>query len=87
VVHEPFAVHAGAETEGPEQIDGSLLEHAGAQSAFDVRTVATLDDDRLDPVGMEDVREREAGGAGPDDRDLRTLCRQHMFLVSSSLVV
>src|SRR6185503_10967347 len=62
VVHEPFAVHAGAETEGPEQIDGSLLEHAGAQAAFDVDAVATFDDDRFDPVGMEDVREREAGG-------------------------
>jgi hypothetical protein len=76
VVHEPFAVHAGAEPEGPEQIDGSLLEHAGAQASLDVRTIATFDDDRLDAVGMEDVREREAGGTGPDDRDLRTLSGQ-----------
>ena len=53
VVDEPFAVHPLADAERAQQIDRSLLEHAGAQSALDVRAVATLDDDRVDAVACE----------------------------------
>jgi len=73
VVHEPFAIQASAQTQCAEQINGSLLEHAGAETAFDIRAVSSLDNYRVDAVMVKDVRECEAGGACPDDRDLRSL--------------
>ena len=54
-----------------EQVGGSLLEHAGADAVLDVLAAAVLEHDRLDPLALEQPRERQPGRAGADDPDLR----------------
>ncbi len=53
-----------------EQVDGALLEHAGADAVLDVVAVARLEHDALDARDLEQAREREPGRAGADDPDL-----------------
>ena len=53
-----------------EQVDGALLEHAGADARLDVLAAPVLEHDRLDAGPVEELREREARRAGADDRDL-----------------
>jgi hypothetical protein len=70
-VDEPLAIHSLAEADGSEEIDGSLLEHACAKPFLDVCTVASLDDDGVDAVTVQQVAEGESGRSGADDGNLR----------------
>jgi hypothetical protein len=54
-----------------QQIDRSLLEHAGADAVLAVLAVARLEDDALDAGDLEQARKRQPGRAGADDADLR----------------
>ena len=54
-----------------EQVDGALLEHAGAHALLDVVAAAGLEHHRLDALPVQEVREQEPGRAGADDPDLR----------------
>ena len=56
-----------------QQVDGALLEHAGAHALLDVLAAAVLEHDRLDAAQVQQVREQQPGGAGADDADLRPL--------------
>jgi hypothetical protein len=69
-MHDPLAVHALADAEVAEEVDGSLLEHAGANPVLDVGTAAILEDHALDAGELEQARERQARRAGADDPDL-----------------
>ena len=69
-VRQAFAVQARAGAGGVEQVDGHLLEHAGADPAEHVVGRALLEDDGLDAGLGEQRREEQARRAGADDGDL-----------------
>jgi hypothetical protein len=75
VVGQPLALHALADAGVDQQIARPLLDQAGADAALDIVAVAVLDDDGLDALEMQKVREHEAGGPGADDPNLCTHVR------------
>ena len=54
-----------------EQVDRALLEHAGADALLDVLAAAGLQHDRLDALGLQQLREHQSRRPGADDPDLR----------------
>ncbi len=71
-VRQAFGMHPCADPGVVEQIDGHLLEDAGADAAEHVVGRALLEDDRLDPGLREQRGEQKARRTGADDRDLRS---------------
>ena len=53
-----------------EQVDGALLEQAGADALFDIAAAASLEHDRFDAGKVQQVREHQACGPRADDADL-----------------
>jgi hypothetical protein len=76
LVDEPFATQAIAYAHLGEQVDRPLLEHAGADSLLDVLAAPVLEDDGIDALEVQEVRQHESGGTGTDDPDLRLLFSQ-----------
>src|SRR5262245_13651161 len=72
VVREAFALHALADAGVDQEIARPLLDQAGADAALDIITAAVLDDDRVDALAMEEMREHQARGPGTDYTDLCT---------------
>src|SRR5579864_1497285 len=72
VMEEGLALEAFADTRFDHQVDGALFEEAGAQPRFDIFAGANFEDDRLDALQVEEMREHQAGRPSPDDSDLRT---------------
>ena len=72
-VDDPLAVEPLADACVAEQVDRALLEHARADAVLDVLAAAVLEHDRLDPRPLQQPPERQSGGAGADDADLRAL--------------
>src|SRR5207302_3491628 len=66
-----FAQHALPDAAFAKQIDGALLEDAGAQCRFDLGAAAGLQHDRVDTFEMKQMRKCEARRSGADDADLR----------------
>ena len=60
---ETFAVHPLPDTGLVEQVDGRLLEHAGANAAEHVFAGLALDDDIVD-AGLVQAAARAAGRRG-----------------------
>ncbi len=71
VVGEAFAAEAVGEAGFGHQIDGALLEHAGADGGLDRGARAAFDDDGVDAGAREEMREHEPRRTGADDCDLR----------------
>ena len=71
VVHEAFAIQPLAHVERSQQVDGVLLEQAGADAALEVVAGTALDDHRLDARALQQQCEREPGRPGADDANLR----------------
>jgi len=57
---QPFAIHAFASPGFSQQICHALFDHACPNAALDILAAATLQDDRLDPLQMEQARKQEA---------------------------
>ena len=70
VVAQALAVEAIGHPHLVQQVDRALFEHAGADPLDHVVAIVTLDDDRIDPVQMEQVPEDQAGGTRADDGHL-----------------
>ncbi len=70
VVNQSLAVQALGQAQLVEQVDGALLEDAGAHALLHVGAAAAFEDHRRDPFALQQMREHQAGRAGPDDRDL-----------------
>ena len=70
VVDEALAVQALGDAGLVEQVDGRLLEHAGAHARLDVLARARLEHDRLDALQVQQVGQQQPGRAGPHDPDL-----------------
>ena len=66
----PLAVQPLADAVLGQDVDGAVLDDAGADPRLDVLARPVLDDDRLDAVLGEDLGEEESGGTGADDGDL-----------------
>jgi hypothetical protein len=60
VMDEPFAREALADADRRQQVDGALLEHAGAQRALDLVAAARLEHHRLDAGEVEQVGQQQA---------------------------
>jgi hypothetical protein len=71
MVHEPLPLEALAHAHLDQEVDGALLEHAGADAALHVVAVASLKDDRLDALEMQELPEHQARRARSHDSDLR----------------
>ena len=70
-VDQPEPAHPLADLRLLEQIDRALLEHAGADPPLDVLPAAPLQDDGLDALKMQELREQQARRPGPHDANLR----------------
>ena len=63
-----------------EQIDGALLEHAGAHAVLDVVAVAAFEHDGLDARAMQEMRQHEPRRARTEDADLRAMPHRLVIL-------
>ena len=70
VMHQTFALHSCAHAHFGKQIDGVLLEQAGADALLTIFAAAGFEDDGFDAGKMQQMREDESGGTGSDDADL-----------------
>ncbi len=66
-----------------EHVDRRLLEHSGADPVLDVVAAPVLEHDRLDSATVKQLRKRQPGRPGTDDRDLRAVAR-HVSLSPAS---
>jgi len=73
VMDQAFPLHPLADASFNQQIDGALLEQAGADSLFDVLPAARLEYDGLDALKVEQMREHQPCGSCTDNPDLRAL--------------
>ena len=76
VMDDALAVSRSADADLRQQIDGSLLEHAGPDALLDVLAAARLEDDGVDALQVQQVREHETRRPGADDRYLRAHRRE-----------
>jgi hypothetical protein len=76
VLDEALAAQPLVKPQLGEQVDGALLEHAGADALLDVLAVPILKHDRLDPAPVQEVRQQQPRRAAPDDAHLRPHARR-----------
>ena len=72
-------MHARADTRLVKQVDGDLLDDAGADAVEHILAGLPLDDDVIDAVLMQKLTEQQARRPGTDDRDLGS----HDFSIST----
>jgi hypothetical protein len=70
VVDQALARQSIAETGFDEQIDRALLEDTRADPMLDVLPAASFNNDRFDPLEVQEMRQQQSGGPGADDPDL-----------------
>ena len=71
VMLETFADETLAHARAFEELHGTMFEHAGAHAMLDVVAASCLDDDRLDALEMQQMREQQSCRSGTDDAHLR----------------
>jgi len=71
-MHEPLTVQPLADSGFAHELHGSLLENTCAHALFDVLAAAQLEDHRVDPRPVEEMREQETRRSRAHDADLRT---------------
>src|SRR5205823_11502465 len=71
LVDQALAIHPLPGAAPAQELDRALLEDAGPYPALDVLATAALQDDRLDPRPMQQVRQQQAGRPGADHAHLR----------------
>ena len=70
VVEHGLARHPLADPGLGEHVARPLLDQAGADALLDIVAAAVLDDDRVDPLQMQEMRQHQPGWARTDDSDL-----------------
>jgi hypothetical protein len=73
VMGMPFAIHALAQSDLPQQRDGAGLQHAGANSLQHMAAALSFQDNAVDAVALKNMRQEQAGGTAADDRHLGPL--------------
>ena len=71
LVDHAFAAQPLIEPKLGHQVDGALLQHAGAHAVFHIGAAARFEHDAVDALAIEQMREEEARGPRADDSDLR----------------
>ncbi len=71
VMQQALAAQPLAHVRLHQQVHAALLEHAGSNAMLDILAAATLDDDRLHTLQMQQVRKQQSRGSRSDDADLR----------------
>jgi hypothetical protein len=85
VMGKAFALHPFTDACFDQQVDGALLEQAGADSLLDVLPAARFQHHGLDALKVEQMREHQPGGSCTDDADLRA--RIHLSAPLTHVVV
>ena len=67
---QAFGMHARTDAHLVEQVDGGLLQHAGADAAEHVVAGLALEDHRVDAGLVQQLSEQQAGRAGANDDDV-----------------
>ena len=78
VVTQPALLHSRTHAHRHEQIDRALFEDASAHPIDDVITAAVLDDDRIDAVAVQQLREHQPCRTCADDADLCSMTMCHV---------
>ena len=65
-----LAVHARAQPDLAQEVDGPGFQHAGANPRQHMGAALALQDDAVDAVATENMGEQQAGRAAADDRHL-----------------
>src|SRR5271166_1371649 len=73
MMDQPQPRHALADAGFLEQVDGALLEQAGANSLLDILAAASLEHDRRDAGQVQQVRQHQTRRTRADDADLCAL--------------
>src|SRR4029077_1275188 len=71
LVDHAFAPQPPVEPELGHQVDGALLQHAGAHAVLHVGAAARFEHDAVDALAVEQMREEEPRRPRADDPDLR----------------
>ena len=71
VVQQPLAVEAVADADLLQQVDGALLEQAGADAGVQVFGGAPLQHDRFNAGETQQPGKQQPGGSATDNPDLR----------------
>src|SRR5262249_12775785 len=69
-VNESFPMQAGGEAELGHEVDRALFEQAGTDALDDVAAASVLQDDGLDAVATQEMRQQQPGRAGADNSHL-----------------
>jgi hypothetical protein len=85
LVTHPLALQPRADAGVRQQIDGPLLQHAGADTLDDVVLAAVFQDDGVDALEMQQVPEHQPSGSRPDDPDLRARVHRALILSPSGM--
>ncbi len=67
---DPFASKPIDDAGAIEELNRSLLEHTGADARLNMLTASIFEHHRVDARAPQERGQRQAGGAGSDDRDL-----------------
>lgn len=70
VMRQPQPFHPLADARFIHQVDGALLEQAGANPLFYISAAASLEHDGFDAGKMQQVRQHQAGRPRADNADL-----------------
>ena len=68
-----FAIHAFAGARLAQNLDRSEFEHPGADAFQHIGFRLPLEDDAVDSMAVQQMREEQASRAAADDRDLSAL--------------
>ena len=72
VVEQALALHPLADAGLDQQIARPVFDQAGADAAFDVGAAAVLQNDGIDALKMQEMRQHQPGRPGADDPHLRS---------------
>src|SRR5262249_29388957 len=70
VVEHGLALEPLADAGPDQEIGRPMLDQAGADAAFDIVAAAVFEDDALDPVEMQEMRQHQPRRPRADDADL-----------------
>ena len=70
VMRMAFAVHPLARARVTQHLNGAVFKHAGADALEHIGFRLPLDDDAVDFITMQQMREEQASRTAADDRDL-----------------
>jgi hypothetical protein len=71
VMNQSFALHAISNVHLRQQVDRTLLQHTGADSLFTVLPASGVNDDGVDALQMEQLRQHKSCGPGSHNPNLR----------------